>query len=280
MGSLANRQELIADLQRVAHGLGYAPLTSEYDRLGNFSTITIRKHLGSWKDALMIAGLTITPSHRDRWSDRDLHDEVQRVSNLVGHSPSWTEFKQHSNISTDTLNRRLGRSLYIKDAPLLLTEDWSIGKIEPEIGAWIAGLTTGEGTFIIRRNLVTFGLCLRADDREILEFIKCIMDIPNPVLILSNQTRRNKGQLAGDEARLITCNKPAIIFRVIPFFDRFELRGRKKLDFQLFREASFFLYQRQLNGKFHARFSDDEKNFMDSIVASLKKLRHDPTSIL
>ncbi len=275
------RQQMIDDICTVAKEIGRPPLITEYDKTGKYSPPPIRTEFGSWREAILACGLKPTELHRKLFSDNEINSEYSRLEVLLGHSPSWTEIRRESIVSVDTFDRRKGRSNFsVKNPPL--SPNWSLDKIDPEIGGWISGLVTGEGSFIIRKDgQLNFGVGLRADDQEILVFVKSVMDIPYPITIGSNAIRRSRGERVGDEARLWCHNRYTLRERVIPFFTRFPLRGRKALDFALFKEAVDCLSKHDSDeSRYRSRFTPQEKEYLAELSASLKALRFDPTSCI
>lgn len=279
MSSKIDRELLIADLRAVAEHLGHAPLVTEYERLGQYSPITIRKSLDAgWRSCLEIAGLTPTIDHRTLWSNEDLEDELSRLRETLGRDPTFVDIKQYSNISYDTFTRRVDRRKIVAPADPPLNPAWSLEAIDPVLGGWIAGFVCGEGSFIVSMTTTEFRVGVRNDDRETLELIAVTLDLPVPVRTYKNTLRRSRGEKVGDEARLSVPNRRVCRARVVPFFDRFPVRGRKGLDFQIFREAILFLSQRDDNGAYHQRFTEHEKATLRDLTERIQALRRDPST--
>jgi hypothetical protein len=270
-------EALLEDLRRVAKEIGHTPLVTEYDRLGNFSPSTVRNWLGSWPNALEKAGLAPTGLHRHFWSDQDLQGEIDRLEAELGRPPNFTDIKKLSNISPGTFMRRLGKTCFKDPRFPPIDPNWKLDEVPPEYGAWISGFCAGECSFIVNRGAVEFRVRLRNDDSDILEFIRQTMDLPHPVRPYSNAKRRAKGERAGDECRLSVPNRWTCKLRVIPFFRRFPLRGRKALDFAIFAEAVEFLCARDDAGRFHKRFSAEEEAVLMSLTERIMSLRRGPS---
>jgi len=278
MPPLISGKSLLDDLKRVARTLGRTPLTTEYERIGKYSTITVRKNFGSWREALEQAGLKPGQANRRLWSDSEVEKELARLTQFLGHAPSYTEIKRYGRISPDTFARRLGRSHFVDPRQPPLSHDWKLENVSVQDGAWISGLATGEGSFSVNNTgSVSFRIGLRADDVGILEFIREVMDFPQAIVKFSNAKRRAHGEKVGDEARLSISNRWVIRLRVIPFFDRFPLRGRKAMDFEIFKEAVNMLCLRDENGHFRQHFSEQEKTRLNELTNALKSLRVDPS---
>ena len=274
------REILIKDLQRVAKKLNRSPLVTEYENLGKYSSITIRKEFGSWSNAIKSIGLNLSPKHRVFWENKDLQDELIRLETMLGHKPAYRELKKYSKISPDTFARRIGKSDFTDPMNPTLSTDWDVNLIPEDTGNWISGFTTGEGCFVFGNGNATFSISQRSDDIDILITIGKIMDLPSYPREYSNQYRRNKGEKAGDDARLFTSNRWVIYKRVIPFFTRFPLKGRKALEFNVFKEAIEFMCQRDKDGRHKKRYTKDEKEKISQYAKAIKSLRHDPTSLL
>lgn len=274
-----DKADLISDIQYVASELNRAPLISEYDRLGKYTSVTVRKYFGSWLTAIEECGLPATEKHRHFYSDEQIQASIDALTLQLGRPPSYTDIKEYMSISPDTIMRRVGKTCFSDPTKPPIDPSWNLDSISPTDGYWISGLTTGEGCFIITQNGGTeFRIGLRADDIEILNYIQTIMDIPQKVGIYSNQTRRNKGQVVGDEARLHSPNRWVNKLRIVPFFERFPLRGRKQLDFEIFKTCVEFMSQRDTDGRHGKRLTEHEKDFIANARKSLANLRKDPTS--
>jgi len=108
-------------------------------------------------------------------------------------------------------------------------------------GDYIAGFVDGEGCFALkfRRDIKTerknsptyfywnaeFAICLRKDDEEILRMIKNIFKCGG----ISIDKRGYVRYSVSDITNLVT--------RVIPFFDLYKLKAKKRFDFELWKEA-------------------------------------------
>lgn len=277
MGILIPDKELLKDIRRVAIDLGRSPLISEYERLGKYSTITLRNRFGGWSDILQMANLPKTSSHRTYWTDEDLQNELNRLEEALGHKPSYKEIKESSRISPDTFKRRLGCDHFVDFRnEANLTDDWDIDKIPEDIGNWIAGFVDGEGSFILRKQGdAAFKVGIRADDIDTLKLLKLTFGVKNKVAVYSNKNRRIKGEKVGDEARFQISNRHNIKTRVIPFFDRFQLRSKKAIEYAIFREFVLYLCQRDEEGRYGSRRTPEEKKILSDMVSRLQAIRKD-----
>ena len=112
-------------------------------------------------------------------------------------------------------------------------------------GDYVAGFVDGEGCFYInfRRDVrherknkpvyfywdTGFAITLRGDDKDILEKIKISL---------------NCGRLSFDkrgQVRYEVTDLNDLISKVVPFFDKYTLRAKKSLDYQLWKEALVIL---------------------------------------
>lgn len=280
MGAKITRQELIDDILRVYMELGKAPLTTQYEYLGHFSISRVRSEFGSWRNALVSCNINPTSDNRKINSDSDLINEIDRLTILLGRNPSYTDIKENGTISTDTFVRRLGKSNFKNPKDILNTLDknWNVNNISQEHGYTISGFTSGEGCFILRNNgNLSFRIGLRIDDIDILKFIRNIMNLPVEIYTHSNSTRRQQGQKAGDEARLVISNRWIVKERVIPFFDKFSLIGRKQLDYEIFKLGVIFMCNRTENGMNRKRLIESEKQYLNELASKLKSLRKEPS---
>lgn len=271
-------QQIIDDLKKVASNLGRTPLTNEYTRFGIFTPPTVLKRFGSWADALKAAGLEPTELHRRYWTDIELDSEIERLENELGHKPSWREIRAHSKISEYTFMRRKGRTGFNDPWNVELPE-WDVDKIPIEDGFWISGFVVGEGCFIAQISRTTFSITQRSDTIDLLEFSHKTLGLPGNIHTATNDRRRAMGQKVGDEARLSVSNRWILKLRIIPFFDRFPLRGRKQAEYQVFKQAVEFLCERdKRDGRKQKYFTDEERKFLTELADTIKALRYDPTA--
>jgi Homing endonuclease associated repeat/HNH endonuclease len=100
--------ELLDDLRAVAKLTNRRYVArSDYERHGQFSRGTIAKHFGSWKHALIAAGL----EHQDRptASKELLINDLQRVAKIVGRDVlTLPEYTKHGRWSANPITRIFG----------------------------------------------------------------------------------------------------------------------------------------------------------------------------
>jgi hypothetical protein len=117
-----------------------------------------------------------------------------------------------------------------------------------DFGNFVAGFVAGEGCFyvsvshkLIGRTQVDcgFSIRLRNDDRELLQAIHRtlkysgnIYDIPG---YISRPTRDHTKR--NDAVYLLIRNIDELLNYVIPFFDRYQLHGRKRRNYEIWKEA-------------------------------------------
>lgn len=111
--------------------------------------------------------------------------------------------------------------------------------LSPDFGYWFAGLTDGEGTFVIvvdkKAMSARFALRLRRDDRPTLEYIQATLgfgklydiDDPNGKAVARNGKPNSVYHLNN----IKECDALATVF------ERFPLRSKKAHDFQIWSEA-------------------------------------------
>ncbi|MDR5673114.1 hypothetical protein RH858_08120 [Halalkaliarchaeum sp. AArc-GB] len=102
-----SREELIAELQRVADELGRSPTWSEMKDHGEFVPNTYRSHFGSWNDALEAAELEPRKAPEEIPRD-ELLEELRRLVDKHGTSPKTTDMERDGAFSPGTYHRRFG----------------------------------------------------------------------------------------------------------------------------------------------------------------------------
>lgn len=98
--------ELLADIQRVAAGLGNRRLTwAAYLHAGRFGAETIRKRFGSWNAALEAAGVSV--GKRWRVPDEELFANLAELWTRLGRQPRRDDLgRSGSRFSSSTYEQR------------------------------------------------------------------------------------------------------------------------------------------------------------------------------
>ncbi|GAB3411119.1 hypothetical protein GCM10027435_02400 [Haloparvum alkalitolerans] len=105
-----SKEELLADLTRVAEELGHAPTASEMNDEGEYWVSTYRRAFGTWTASLEAAGLESAASgSRGRpATDDELLAELERVADEHGAPPSFQAMEDYGQYGTRTYVRRFG----------------------------------------------------------------------------------------------------------------------------------------------------------------------------
>lgn len=103
------REFLVAEIKRVARIVGDMPTMAQFEEHSDVSAVTLAKRFKGWKNALASAGFE-SSRVRTTYDDQDLRDELIRVAQKLGHTPSTTEFAANSDFSASTVTQRLGDS--------------------------------------------------------------------------------------------------------------------------------------------------------------------------
>lgn len=103
-------KECLADLRRVAETLGATVVTVEqYRRFGTFTEGPFRRLFGTWADALQQAGLEVSGSYHERYSEEELFQNLEAVWRAVGRQPKRSDMREPlSAIGSDSYRRRFG----------------------------------------------------------------------------------------------------------------------------------------------------------------------------
>lgn len=105
-----SKEELIADLQRVAREVGQKKITASiYTDRGKHGVNTMLRKFGSWNDALQEAGLLL--NNRLNIPDEELFENLTNVWQHLGRQPYGREMEKvagHSKISLGTYEKRFG----------------------------------------------------------------------------------------------------------------------------------------------------------------------------
>jgi very-short-patch-repair endonuclease len=135
------RDFLLAELKHAAKVLGKIPTMEEFRQESKVSPETLVKRFKGWKGALSSAGFD--PSkERLTYQDIDMIEELKRVANQLGRTPSTTEFdelRSSSSPSASTISQRFGGSWekacraaglepFVSTKPRIVVGGWNKGK--------------------------------------------------------------------------------------------------------------------------------------------------------
>lgn len=108
---LITDEEYYSDLRRVAAILNSKTVPyDEYRKYGKYSAEYIFKRFGKWSTVLKNAGLEPTGFNKDKISEQECFDEIERMWRLLGRQPTSTDISKRgiSRYSIDTFKRRFG----------------------------------------------------------------------------------------------------------------------------------------------------------------------------
>lgn len=104
--SRLSREKLIEDLQQFADKLGHPPTLQEQKEQGPHSHTVYYDRFGSWRDALKAAGFEDRPPQQ-QIPDTDLLNELRRLAEDLGASPTKPQMNELGNYHADTYIRHL-----------------------------------------------------------------------------------------------------------------------------------------------------------------------------
>jgi len=100
------KQVLITELQRLVDELGRTPGLRDMNQQGAHSSKTYQKKFGSWNEALKQAGIEINNEHDIAKSD--LLDELIRLKNLLGRTPTSRDMAEKGKYGTSNYPNKFG----------------------------------------------------------------------------------------------------------------------------------------------------------------------------
>ncbi len=153
-----------------------------------------------------------------------------------------------------------------------------------DFGNWLAGFVDGEGSFILYFYKgcpkATFTICLRADDKPILDSIRSFLGCGSPIHVARVYERKLQRGNENRTARYAVRDFHSLKHTIVPFFDAHRLRAKKSHDFLIWREAVDFVYrinrikQTSLGCKGLAvRWTDARRAEFQQFISSLKSQR-------
>ena len=108
---LISDEDYFEDLRRVANLIQQNTVPyDDYRKFGRYSAEYIFKRFGKWNHALEMASLCSTGFSKDKISQQDCFDEIERLWRLLGRQPTSTDIIKGnaSRYSIDTYKRRFG----------------------------------------------------------------------------------------------------------------------------------------------------------------------------
>ena len=100
-----SRDELLADLERLADELGHRPTATDIVEEGTYGLATYQRQFGSWSDAVTVAGFEPSP---DRISDDELLADLHRLHEEREKVPSLLDVEDDGEYSATPYKDRFG----------------------------------------------------------------------------------------------------------------------------------------------------------------------------
>lgn len=126
MPSDISRADLIAALLSLAADLDGTPTRKQMNDRGQYSAQPYYSEFGSWNAALAAAGLDT--NHRNDIPDSELQQEMRRVADDLGRSPTFEEMADRGQFDPATYVRRWGSWLAAREACGLSGETEQFGR--------------------------------------------------------------------------------------------------------------------------------------------------------
>ena len=105
----ANDEALIEDIQRVAEEVQESPTARQYQEKGEYSLKTIQRRFGGWNKAKQEADLeTYSNTGRKKYTDEELLNDLQRVAEEIGKSPTFQQYRSEGAADPCALEDRFG----------------------------------------------------------------------------------------------------------------------------------------------------------------------------
>lgn len=100
------REECLSAIRQVAEKLGHSPSYTEFEQMDTpVSMNKIQRHCGSWGEAKQELDLDVYRGSRSNIAtEKRCRNELHRVAEEIGHSPSAKEFQEYdTNVSSGTI---------------------------------------------------------------------------------------------------------------------------------------------------------------------------------
>lgn len=113
MGS--NESDLIRAIKALGEKLGRPPMASDMREEGIYGDQAVRRHFSDFPTALTEAGYSETEMKKDYYKNvntDELINEIQSISEKLGHPPNSVEIKEESKYSYTTYRDRFGDDIF------------------------------------------------------------------------------------------------------------------------------------------------------------------------
>lgn len=108
VGEPLPREDLIAELKRLAEKLERPPSAADMKTVGEYSTDAYRNHFGSWNNAVEAAGFDPTPEGGERLHRDELIEELSCLADDLGRPPTTTDMQEHGKYTLQPYYRQFG----------------------------------------------------------------------------------------------------------------------------------------------------------------------------
>lgn len=105
MAKKYTEDDLIEEIQRLADELGERPTWDDMRIRGEISTKPFKNRFGSWASAIEAAGFR---THKDSYTDEELIDELHRLRQEIGETPTWQDMLEDGRMSPKTFENHFG----------------------------------------------------------------------------------------------------------------------------------------------------------------------------
>jgi len=223
----------------------------------------------------------------------DILTDLQNMTNLLGHPPSYEEAKKYGKFGSATYQRRLGPTWEIVKRHVGWKADYetySPSSVSPEDGSWLSGIIDGEGCFRIQKPSKTSGLGLsksfapvftlsiRLDDRNIIDEIFRILETSKS-LHIDSRTGDSNGPNANPAYKINIRDLPCLAFRLIPILERYPLRSKKQNDFILFKQAVNIFLNKAQSGRKNMRYTEYERKTLEKLYHAMQDIKKYQSSL-
>lgn len=101
-------EDLLDELRRLADELGRTPGMKMMSERGAYSGRVYPRRFGSWNEAVEAAGLEPNPQGGPLPTEEELLDELHRLGDELGHTPTHREMREQGNQSPSAYMKRFG----------------------------------------------------------------------------------------------------------------------------------------------------------------------------
>ncbi len=223
------------------------------------------------------------------YTSEELLTELNRITDMLGHAPSYEEVRSNSNIAPRTFQRRLGKTWEDVKRCVGWKSQYELFNpvtVSAQEGSWLSGFIDGEGCFRMARPspgsggglsksyTPIFCVSLRDDDGATLQEFCRILGIGCQFRIDKRISPSHKDMKNAHPAyKIFIRDLPTLAYHLIPILNQYPLRSKKSRELPVFKLAVQTLLNKRTSNRINRKYTDEERSLLDRVYLALHDLK-------